>query len=121
MPSPKRRKLQHKPAAAKPTAATESSSFLLSPDAPIIISSYLRVVFHALALFIITVFLCYTVTASKAQIEERITQEIAAMQVEILECKRKYIEYECASSHRLDLFREHCIQWDKYPFFVPGP
>ncbi|KAI8363936.1 hypothetical protein BD560DRAFT_177731 [Blakeslea trispora] len=90
--------------------------YLATPDIPIIISSYLRVIMRAIGIFAI-LFITYQLLRSlTAEIESRCQLKLEEYAEKARQCHQNYVKHQCGPELAGAVWQSICSEWDKYPF-----
>ncbi|KAI8142625.1 Di-sulfide bridge nucleocytoplasmic transport domain-containing protein [Fennellomyces sp. T-0311] len=107
-PSVKRRKTSHSP----PHTATQQS-FFSSPHAPAAFSSYLKLILHACGLLVVILVIHFFVSASRRELDGRVTQMLQELEDEKMQCAQKFRDNQCDLYAHKHFFGSFCNQWEQ--------
>ncbi|KAI9271614.1 Di-sulfide bridge nucleocytoplasmic transport domain-containing protein [Phascolomyces articulosus] len=106
---PQEQQLQRPP--EHPEQAISRSSFFFSHHAPLVFSSYLKLLLHAAGLFILILAILFILRVSQQEMDGRVMQHLQELEEEKLQCTQSYQENQCDLYGHQPFFGTFCNQW----------
>ncbi|KAK4509286.1 uncharacterized protein ATC70_007636 [Mucor velutinosus] len=111
----KRRRIQHEQAIQRLDLQRFTQYF--TPDAAIIIGSYVRVILHFVGIAIILYVLYRTLESFTVEIQARYHYEMDELAEKARICHRNYVNHNCGPHLKGAVWQSFCDEWDRYPFY----
>ncbi|KAI8084114.1 uncharacterized protein B0P05DRAFT_536210 [Gilbertella persicaria] len=110
----KRRRTETKPSRIR-QLVNVCTQHLATPNIPIIISSYLRVLLHATGILFILFVTSSLIQSFTTEIRARYQSQSEEYAEQARLCHQNYISHHCGPTLRGVTWQSFCDEWDKYP------
>ncbi|KAI8057494.1 Di-sulfide bridge nucleocytoplasmic transport domain-containing protein [Thamnidium elegans] len=95
------------------TSFRNYTSFLASPDAPIILSTYIKLVLHATGILIILFIFYQLIRSCTQEIQDRYDSELREFEDKTRTCHYNYISNDCGPDLKGTYWQTFCDEWDR--------
>lgn len=113
----KRRRIQHEHAIQRLNAHRLTQYF--TPDAPIIVGSYVRVVLHSVGISVILYVMYRTLESFTNEIQARYNYAMGELAENARICHQNYVNHNCGPQLKGAVWQSFCEEWDRCRQFQP--